>query len=73
VHVPIAARPIAAWTNSWRSRPRWAADGNWQPHKRRYDLIVTMPTGAGLAEGLDAFGFGGLVALGFRTSLFDFF
>jgi hypothetical protein len=32
-----------------------------------------MPTGAGLVEGLDAFGFGGLAALGFRASLFDFF
>lgn len=35
--------------------------------------MVTIPTGGDLVEGFEAFGFGGLAALGLRTSLFDFF
>lgn len=36
-------------------------------------LRVTIPTGPGLTDGLDAFGFGGLAAFGLRSSLLDFF
>ncbi len=39
----------------------------------RQVLMVTIPTGAGLVEGLEAFSFAGLAALGLRASLFDFF